>query len=92
MANIFIRFSVDESLKNKASMICKRIGIDLQTYLRLCLVRLVSNKKIPFEMALDDKKSDGIEALLKMNKISENYSNSNMTLEEINAEINEVRK
>ena len=43
-------------------------------------------------MALDDKKSDGIEALLKMNKISENYSNSKMTLEEITAEISEVRK
>lgn len=92
MASTFIRFSVDESLKNEASLICKRLGIDFQTYLRLCLVRLVSNKENPFEMALDDKKSDGIGALLKMNKISENYSNSQMTLEEINAEISEVRK
>lgn len=79
-------------MKNKASMICKRLGIDLQTYLRLCLLRLVSNKENPFEMAFDEKKSDGIGELLKMNKISENYSNSKMTLEEITAEISEVRK
>ena len=50
MASTFIRFRVDEDLKIEASLICKKLGIDLQTYMRMCLCRLVSNKGIPFDM------------------------------------------
>ncbi len=93
MASTFIRFRVDEDLKIEASLICKKLGIDLQTYMRMCLCRLVSNKGIPFDMILkDETESKGIEALLKMNSISEKYNNSEMTIDEINNEINEARK
>lgn len=93
MASTFIQFRADEDLKIEASLICKKLGIDLQTYMRMCLYRLVSNKGVPFDMILkDETESEGIEALLKMNSISEKYNNSEMTIDEINNEINEARK
>lgn len=78
MENTLIKFKVDKTIKMKAFIICKKLGIDIQTYLRICLIKLVDN--------------NGINALLKMNKISKYYNNTEMTLDEINFEINETRK
>lgn len=93
MASTFIQFRADESLKAEATLICKKLGIDLQTYMRMCLAKLVLNNGIPFEMVLKEKKeSKGMQALLKMNAISKEYNNSNMNLDEINEEIAKARE
>lgn len=47
---------------------------------------------IPFDLILKNKKSKGLDSLLKMNNISKDYNNTEMTLDEINFEINEIRK
>lgn len=92
MASTFIQFRTDENIKIEASIICKKLGIDLQTYMRMCLAKLVETNGIPFDLILENKESKGIEALLKMNNISKDYNNTEMTLDEINFEINEARK
>jgi len=92
MASAFVQFRADENMKAEAILICQRLGIDLQTYLRLCIARLISNNGIPFDMVLPNEKSEGIKALYKMNSISKEYGNDNMSIDEINNEINEVRK
>lgn len=43
MENTLIKFKVDKTIKMKAFIICKKLGIDVQTYLRICLIKLVDN-------------------------------------------------
>lgn len=89
--NTLIQFRIDEASKIQASIICKKLGIDLQTYLRMCISRLISNNGIPFEMVLNDKQSKDLETLLEAGRISKENGNSEMTLDEINEEIRKAR-
>ena len=92
MANNLIQFRADDELKLQAILICEKLGLDLQSYLRMCLSRLVSENGIPFSMRLDDEENKGILAMRKAQKIAEERGISDMTLEEINAEIADARK
>ncbi|MBR6920640.1 MAG: type II toxin-antitoxin system RelB/DinJ family antitoxin [Clostridia bacterium] len=93
MANALVQFRTDEASRIKAIQICEKLGIDLQTYMRMCIARLISENGIPFSMKLNDlPKSRGILALQQMGKISEENGNSDMTLDEINEEIKNARK
>ena len=62
MANTLVQFRADENARIKAASICEKLGIDLQTYLRMCMARLIQENGI-----------------------------SDMTLDEINAEIRAAR-
>ena len=93
MANSFVQFRMDETAKLKAAVICEQLGIDLQTYMRMCISRLISENGVPFSMNLNDiPRNKGISALKEMGRISAENGNSEMTLDEINAEISEARK
>ncbi len=93
MANTLVQFRTDEASRIKAIMICDRLGIDLQTYLRMCVSRLISENGVPFSMKVNDlPENKGIAALRQMGKISAEKGNSEMTLDEINAEIAEARR
>lgn len=93
MPNTLIQFRIDESSRIKALNICKELGIDLQTYLRLCMSRLILENGIPFSMKLNNNQTfTGIEAMKEASKIAEKNGISDMTLDEINLEINEARK
>ena len=54
--------------------------------------RLNQENGIPFSMTLEKEYSPGIYALEKASKIAEEYGISDMSLDEINAEIAESRK
>ena len=93
MANTLVQFRTDEASRIKAMMICEQLGIDLQTYMRMCIARLISENGVPFSMKLQDVPDNrGILALREMGRISEENGNSEMTLDEINAEIANARK
>ncbi len=93
MANTLVQFRTDEASRIKAMMICEQLGIDLQTYMRMCIARLISENGVPFSMKLQDVPDNkGILALREMGRISEENGNSEMTLDGINAEIANVRK
>ena len=53
MANQLIQFRIDSETCNKANVICEDIGIDLRTYFRICVARLVKEGGIPFDMKSD---------------------------------------
>lgn len=91
MANNLVQFRVDEDLKLQASVICNKIGIDLQSYLRMCLARIVSENGIPFSMRLDENNNVGISAMRRAQRIAEQRGISDMSLDEINAEIAKAR-
>ncbi len=93
MANTLIQFRADDTEKIKAVKICEQLGIDLQTYMRMCISRLVRDNGIPFSMKLDDNKENGaITAMKKASRIASENGIAEMSLDEINAEIAEVRK
>ncbi len=92
MANTLIQFRAEESSRIKAVSICEKLGIDLQTYLRMCMSRLVQENGIPFSMKLDSKsESDALKAMKAASRIAEENGISDLTLDEINEEIRQVR-
>lgn len=93
MANTLIQFRAEESSRIKAASICEKLGIDLQTYLRMCMSRLVQENGIPFSMKLDNRSESGaLKAMKAASRIAEENGISDMTLDEINAEISAARK
>ena len=93
MANTLVQFRTDETSRIKAASICEQLGIDLQTYMRMCISRLISENGIPFSMKINDLPiNKGLLALRQLGRISLENGNSEMTLDEINAEIDEARK
>ena len=92
MANTMVQFRTDEAEKLEAMRICARLGLSLPAYLKMCISRLVQEKGIPFSMKLKNEDNAGIRALKKASQIAEEYGIADMTLDEINAEIAEVRK
>ena len=93
MANSLIQFRTEEASRIKAMEICERIGIDLQTYMRTCISRLIQENGIPFSMKLDDLSDNkAVRTMKSAGRIAEENDVADMTLDEINAKIAEVRK
>lgn len=93
MSNTLVQFRAEETMRIKAIDICEKLGIDLPTYLRMCVSRLVQENGIPFSMKLDKKPENrGLAAMKAASRIAADNGISEMTLEEINAEISAVRK
>ena len=93
MANAMVQFRADDTTKVQAIQICERLGMDLPTYLRMCISRLVKENGIPFSMKLDERQENkGIQAMKRASRIAQEQGIADMTLDEINAEIAEARK
>lgn len=93
MANTLVQFRADDAARTQAMQICERLGIDLPTYLRMCISRLVKENGIPFSMKLDEQQENrGIQAMKRASRIAQEQGVADMTLDEINAEISEARK
>lgn len=93
MANSLVQFRTEDISRIKAIQICERLGIDLPTYMRMCISRLIQENGIPFSMKLPDgSENKAIQAMKVTSQIAEANGLSEMTLEEINAEIAEARK
>ena len=93
MANSLIQFRTEEVSRIKAMEICERLGIDLQTYMRMCISRLIQENGIPFSMKLDDLSDNkAVRTMKAAGRIADENDVADMTLDEINAEIAEARK
>ena len=95
MATSIVQFRVDDDLKNEATKIYEELGIDLSTAMRMFLKRSVIVNGIPFSMVVPKDEYNASEALNIMKKLNAGAVNngvSEMTLEEINSEIEACRK
>lgn len=93
MASTLVQFRMDELEKAEAMQICEKLGLNMQSYLRMCMSRLVREKGVPFSMKLDDEpENPGISAMKKASRIAAEHGISDMSLDEINAEISAARK
>lgn len=93
MANTLIQFRTEETVRIKAVNICEKLGIDLPTYLRMCMSRLIQENGVPFSMKVDDPSANrGMNAMKAASRIAAENGIADMTLDEINAEIFETRR
>lgn len=93
MASTLVQFRIDEREKLEAIKICEKLGINLPAYLRMCISRLIKEQGVPFSMNLKyETENSGILAMKKASQIAAERGISDMTLDEINAEIAEARK
>lgn len=92
MANTLVQFRTEETARIKAVNICENLGIDLQSYLRMCIYRLIRENGIPFSMKLEEtSENPGLSAMKAASRIAAENGISDMTLDEINAEISAAR-
>lgn len=95
MATSLVQVRIDDDLKNQATAIYDALGIDLSTAIRMFLKRSVMVNGVPFSMTIPKqniKAEKAIMALQELSKEVELNGTSEMSLDEINAEIEEVRK
>ena len=93
MANSLVQFRIDDGLRQQASTLCDKLGLDLSTYLRMSLTKLVQEQGVPFAVKLNSAPSadEAVAAMRKLSEISQANGNSKMTLADINAEISAAR-
>ena len=92
-----IQFRVSDELKDQATEVYKKLGLDLSSAIRMFLMRSVDVNGIPFSTVIKEEKKpyDGNEAVELLNKIAERSKSlglDKMTLEEINEEIRLARE
>lgn len=94
MANSLVQVRVDEKLKEDVTTIYEELGMDLPTAIRIFLKRSVQEKGIPFSMKLTDIQRDNkaVSAMQRMSQAAEENGIADMPLEEINQEIQAVRR
>lgn len=95
MANSLVQIRVDEQLKEDVTNIYEELGMDLPTAIRIFLKRSVQEKGIPFGMKLTDIQPAGnkaVSAMQRMSRAAEENGIADMPLEEINEEIQAVRR
>ena len=93
MASSLVQFRTDDTSKLKAIEICEKLGIDLPTYMRMCISRLIRENGIPFSMKIESEpENKALKAMKAASLIAEQNGIADMTLDEINAEISEARK
>ena len=94
MANSLLQLRIDERLKAEATDIFERLGMDLSTAIRIFLTRSVQERGIPFKMTLknnDYYAEAAVMAMRELSRAAEESGVADMTLDEINAEINSAR-
>lgn len=90
-----VQLRIDDELKLQAVSVYEKLGIDLSSAIRMFLKRSVMVNGIPFSMILDDTAFNpkaATDAMKKMNESARKNGTSEMTLDEINAEIAAYRK
>lgn len=84
-----IQFRADKTLKDEVSQIYEQLGLDLPTAFRMFMARTKLVRGLPFELKLPTEK-------LELNPFeslrAQTATLPELSLEEINAEISEVRK
>lgn len=89
---VLVQFRADKILKQEATEIYEALGMDLPTAFRMFMKRSVLVKGLPFEAKLPEDtvtRTDGINAFREIRRQLADVPE--MSLDEINAEIAEIR-
>ena len=94
MAQTSMTFRVDNSLKKNFDTLCEEFGFTTTAAITVFMKTVVRERRIPFEIKAASKEevnAKGWKAILEMGKQAEDAGIQDMSLEEINAIIKEVR-
>ena len=94
METSLIQTRIDSNLKNDVSKLFDSLGLDMSTAIKIFLKKCLSEGGIPFEVKLAPpayKSPDGMRAFMALRQEAEANGLSDMTLDEINAEISAAR-
>ena len=95
MAQATFSIRMDEQLKKQFDEICNDFGMSASTAFNIFARAVVRERKIPFEIKASEiqyTKEGALEAMKELRAASRRNGTSDMSLEEINAEINTARK
>ena len=88
-----IQARVDTDLKNEASELFESLGLDMTTAIKVFLKRCLQEGGIPFEIKnRREDNTDAMKAYMLLRQQAEDNGVSDLSLDEINKEINEIRK
>ncbi|MGN0203252.1 MAG: type II toxin-antitoxin system RelB/DinJ family antitoxin [Coprococcus sp.] len=89
---ILIQFRADKALKQEVTEIYEALGMDLPTAFRMFMTRSKQVRGLPFEATLPETAITRTEALKAFAELRKQAADvPEMTLDEINAEIADVR-
>lgn len=94
MATSVMQIRVDDDLKDNAAAVFDKLGIDTPTAVRMFMKRVVLENGIPFRMTLpktETNESRAVRAMKQLSAEAAQNGTADMSLEEINAEIDAVR-
>lgn len=94
MSTTLLQVRVEDSLKNDAARVFENLGIDTSIAVRMFLKRAVMENGIPFRMTLPKAPyiaERGYRAMLEIGEEAEMNGTADMSLGEINAEIEASR-
>ena len=95
MAQATFSIRMDEALKKKFDELCNEFGMNATTAFNVFARAVVREKKIPFEIRAEssaDISADGVKAFYALRNEAKSNGIQDMTLEEINKEIELARK
>ncbi len=88
-----IQFRADKSLKEEVSAIYESIGLDLPTAFRMFMLRSKAAKGLPFPAVMMDESEIRLSAMANFEELRTQASSvGELSVTEINAEINDTRK
>jgi len=95
MASVNITIRVEEETKRQFDAFCDNVGMNMTTALNMFIKDVLRNRQLPFTVTDVDARSEilskGKEALVKAQEQSVAGGTSEMTMEEIDAEIRAYR-
>jgi len=94
MAGTVVQVRMDESLRAEATSVAAQLGLALPTAIRAFLKRMVTERATPLALTLPRERSfaeDGLSAIAELGRHAAEDGVADMTLEEIDAEIDAVR-
>lgn len=94
MAQATITIRVDQALKNKFDALCDDFGLSITSAFNIFMKAVVREQKIPFEITSKNRENigkQGLSTFKEMQRIVAESGRSEMSLEEINHFIKQVR-
>lgn len=95
MAQTAMTIRIDNKQKAMFDNLCEQFGMSANTAINIFVRAVIRNRSIPFPITAepeDDVRAKAIMAFREIRKEAEAQTEPEMTLEEINAEINAVRE
>ena len=94
MAQAAISFRGDEILKRSFDSVCDQLGLSNSAAYTLFMKAVVRERRIPFEVKIDSDeeiRNKAIQAVARMRAATADSGMADMSLDEINAIIDDVR-